>query len=293
MRLLVTGGTGQVGWELQRSLAPFGELVVPARAELDLSQPAVVAETLTRLRPQVIVNPAAYTAVDKAESDAGLAAAVNHHSVAEMARYCAAHDALLVHYSTDYVFDGGQPTPYEVDDPTHPVSVYGQTKLDGENAIRASGCRHLIIRTSWVYAPRGKNFLLTMLRLARERDQLRVVADQFGAPTTARLLADVTAQLLARTAPGAAPAASLLHVTGAGRTSWHGFASRIVEWGAERGLCKPVPVEAITTADYPTPARRPMHSMLSHTVLEQVYGLKLPCWEASLRLTLDDLAARG
>ena len=196
-----------------------------------------------------------------------------------------------MHYSTDYVFDGRKTTPYEVGDATAPVSAYGRSKLKGEQAIQASGCRHVIARTSWVYGARGKNFMLTMLKLARERDGLRVVADQFGAPTSSRLLADVTAQLIARIPAGVTPPASLIHLTGAGRTSWQGFASRIVEWGAELGLCKAVPVEGITTADYPTPAQRPANSLLSHAAFEAAYGLKLPPWEHSLQLCLQDLAA--
>ena len=199
---------------------------------------------------------------------------------------------MLVHYSTDYVFDGTKPGSYVETDTTNPASVYGRSKLEGELTIQTSGCRHLIFRTSWVFGPRGGNFLLTMLRLARERDGLKVVADQFGAPTTARLIADTTAQLLVRIPGRAAPPASLLHLTGAGRTSWHGFASRIVEWGAELGLCKAVPVAAIGTADYPTPAARPANSSLSLAILEQAYGLKMPDWQHTLRLTLEDLAAQ-
>lgn len=291
MRILVTGTSGQVGWELRRSLSSLGEVITPGRAELDLASPQTIAPYLQKVRPQIVVNPAAYTAVDKAESEPLLAAAINGESVAALAAGCVRLDALLFHYSTDYVFDGSKSSAYAVDDLTAPVSVYGRSKLQGEGAILASGCRHVIARTSWVYSPRGKNFMLTMLKLARERDSLKVVGDQFGAPTSSRLIADVTAQVLARIAPGAKPAAALVHLTGAGRTSWHGFASRIVEWGAELGLCKPVPVQAITTADYPTPAKRPVNSSLSLTALEQAYGLQMPHWEHSLRLCLEDLAA--
>lgn len=291
MRILLTGTSGQVGWELRRSLGSFGEVITPGRAELDLGRPETIAPYLQNVRPQIIVNPAAYTAVDKAESEPLLAATINGESVAALAAGCARLDALLVHYSTDYVFDGSKTSAYEVDDATAPVSVYGRSKRQGEEAIAASGCRHVIARTSWVYGPRGKNFLLTMLKLARERDSLKVVADQFGAPTSSRLIAEVTAQLLARIASGAKPPAALVHLTGAGRTSWHGFASRIVEWGVELGLCKPVPVQAITTAEYPTPAKRPVNSSLSLEAIEQAYGLKMPPWEHSLRLCLEDLAA--
>lgn len=292
MRVLLTGATGQVGWELHRSLSSLGEVIAPGRAELDLSRPETVAACVHRLKPQLIVNPAAYTAVDKAESEPALAQAINADSVAELARAAAALDALLVHYSTDYVFDGTQTSPYQVDDAPNPVSVYGRSKLGGEQAVKAAGGRHLILRTSWVYGARGKNFLLTMLKLARERDGLKVVADQHGAPTSSRLIADATAQLLARITPGAVSPASLLHLTASGRCSWHEFASRIVEQGAALGLCKAVAVEPITTADYPTPAKRPSNSSLDLSVIEQAYGLRLPHWQQAMQHCLQDLAAR-
>ena len=291
--VLVTGATGQVGWELARSLAPLGTVLTPGRAALDLTKPETIAPFLRQVQPSIIVNPAAYTAVDKAESEAALAQTINADSVAALAKACAASGALLVHYSTDYVFDGSKASAYEITDAPNPVSAYGRSKLAGEAAIIASGCRHLIIRTSWVYGARGKNFVLTMLKLARERDSLRVVADQFGAPTSSRLIADTTAQLLARLGHDAQPAASLLHLTGAGRTSWHGFATAIVEMGAALGLCKAVPVHAILTADYPTPAARPANSSLSLAAIEQAYGVQLPPWQTSLQHCLQDLAARG
>lgn len=289
--ILVTGATGQVGWELARSLATLGPLLTPGREALDLARPETVAPFIHRHRPRIVVNPAAYTAVDKAESEPALAQAINGDSVAELARACAAVDALLVHYSTDYVFDGRKDGAYQVDDPTGPVSAYGRSKLAGEQAIAAAAGRHLVLRTSWVYGARGKNFLRTMLKLASERDVLRVVADQFGAPTWSRLIADTTAQLLARIPEGGTPPAARLHLTGAGRTSWHGFASAIVEQGAALGLCRAVPVEGITTADYPTPAARPANSSLGLAALEEAYGLRLPDWQTSLRQCLEDLAA--
>ncbi len=289
--ILVTGATGQVGWELARSLASLGTVLTPDRQTLDLARPETIAPFLSKARPQIIVNPAAYTAVDKAESEPVLAHTVNADSVAELATACAASGALLVHYSTDYVFDGSKASAYEISDATNPVSSYGRSKLAGEAAIAVSGCRHLILRTSWVYGARGKNFLLTMLKLASERDRLRVVADQFGAPTSSRLIADVTAQLLARIPADTTPPASLLHLAGAGRTSWHGFASAIVAQGAALGLCKAVPVDPITTADYPTPAARPANSSLSLSALQQAYGLQLPDWQISLQHCLQDLAA--
>ncbi len=290
-RILITGSTGQVGWELRRTLATQGELLTPQRGELDLSRPETVAATVLRLRPDIIVNPAAYTAVDKAESEPALAQAVNATSAGELAKAAARSNALLLHYSTDYVFDGQKASAYEVDDAVAPMSVYGRTKRDGELAIAASGARHLIVRTAWVYGGRGKNFLLSMLRLAREREELRVVADQFGAPTWSRLLAQASAQLLQAIPDGGNPSVPLLHLSSAGSTSWQGFAEAIVERGAALGLCKAVPVRAIATADYPTAAVRPAQSALSLTVLEREFGIHMPHWESALKLCLEDLAA--
>lgn len=292
-RILVTGSTGQLGWELCRTLATQGEVIAPQRDGLDLSRPETVAAVVRALCPDLVVNPAAYTAVDKAESEPELAFAVNAQSVAAMAEACASLGAPLIHYSTDYVFDGQSSDPYGVDDSTAPTSVYGQSKLAGEQALRASSGRHLVIRTAWVYGPRGKNFLLTMLRLARERDALRVVADQFGTPTSSRLIAQATAQLLPKLLAAHAKSTlpQLCHLTAAGSTSWHGFASAIVAQGAALGLCKAVPVEPISTADYPTPAKRPAHSVLSLAVLEQNFGVHMPDWRMGLSHCLEDLAA--
>lgn len=291
LRILLTGVTGQVGWDLRRSLAAFGEVIPATRELLDLEQPEQAAALIRSLRPDLVVNPAAYTAVDRAESEPLLAHRINGETVAAMAQACAAIDALFVHYSTDYVFDGHKPTPYLEDDATGPVSAYGRSKLAGEQAIVASGCRHLILRTSWVYAGRGKNFLLTMLRLANERDQLKVVADQFGAPTWSRALADGTAQILRSIPKGSQPPASLVHLTNGGRASWHAFASAIVSGGHVRGLARKVPVLPISTADYPTPAQRPAQSCLSGARAASVYGVVMPDWASSLELCLDDMAS--
>jgi len=293
MRILVTGTTGQVGWELCRALSPLGQVLTPTRSEFDLLQPDTLSVWLDQWQPHIIVNPAAYTAVDKAESEPELAEAANHQAVASLARWCATASALLVHFSTDYVFDGRQSRPYEVTDTPGPLSVYGRSKLAGEDAIRASGCRHLILRTSWVYASRGKNFLRTMLRLANQHDSLRVVADQFGAPTPARGLADVTAQLLARQAHSLPLPSSLLHVTAAGQTSWHGFAEHLVQRGSTLGLCRRVPVQAITTAEYPTPALRPACSLLSGAELMRAYGLALPDWTVGVEHVLSEVATQN
>jgi dTDP-4-dehydrorhamnose reductase len=288
MRILLTGKDGQVGWDLQRALAPLGEVAAFGSAELDLGDPDALRAQIRALKPHWIVNPAAYTAVDKAESEPERAAAVNAVAPGVLAEEAARISAALVHYSTDYVYAGDKGGAYVETDPTAPLSAYGRTKLQGEQAIAAAGGRHWIFRTAWVYSNRGKNFLHTMLRLARERPQLRVVADQIGAPTWSRMIAQATAALIAQqmcrqTAGGT------YHLTAAGSTSWHGFAARIVELGAQAGLCPEVPVQAIGTADYPTPARRPANSVLSNAKLSTDSGICLPDWEQSLRLCLAEM----
>lgn len=290
-RIVVTGTSGQVGWELLRSLAPLGEVVPAGRTIIDLEQPAQAAAVLRTLRPDILVNPAAFTAVDRAESEPELAQRVNGDAVAAMAAVCAELGTLFVHYSTDYVFDGHKSEPYVETDATGPVSVYGRTKRAGEQALAASRCRHVILRTSWVYGARGKNFMLTMLKLGRERDSLRVVADQFGAPTWSRSIADATAQILSRISLADSPPESLVHLTSAGRTSWHGFAQAIIERGTVLNLTRPVPVLPIATSEYPTPARRPAQSCLAGTRAALVYGIHMPDWQEALALCLDDLAA--
>ncbi|MGH8619777.1 MAG: dTDP-4-dehydrorhamnose reductase [Burkholderiales bacterium] len=293
MRILLTGATGQVGWELARTLMPLGKVIIADRTRCDLAQPRTLAAAVDEVRPDVIVNAAAYTAVDKAEDETALAMAVNAEAPGELAKAARRHGALLAHYSTDYVFDGGQYSPYRETDPTGPLGTYGRSKLAGEEAVAASGADHVIFRTSWVYAARGKNFLLTMLRLAREREQLRVVVDQFGAPTWARLIAETTAlalqQDLARRHEGAFESA-LVHLTAAGSTSWHGFASAIVDAAREQGMplqCREV--IPITTAEYPLPSPRPANSRLAGDRLAQRYGLEMPAWEWCLHLCLAEL----
>lgn len=282
-RILLTGGNGQVGWELARSLQPLGEVAAPDRAGFDLADPDRMRGVLRELRPAVIVNPAAYTAVDKAESEPALAAAINATAPGILAEEAKRLDALLVHYSTDYVFDGSKPAAYTEADPTCPVNTYGRTKLAGEEAIRASGCRHLILRTSWVYGMRGRNFLLTMLKLARERDELRVVADQFGAPTWSRMIAATTALMLARHRDQQ----GVYHFVAGGETSWHGFAAAIVAQGHAQGLlAKTPPVHRIASADFPTPARRPANSRLDCGRLKSDFGLAQPDWRLQLDLCL-------
>jgi len=284
-RILLTGIHGQVGRELQRALQPLGEVVALDRAALELAQPERIRDIVRTVGPDVIVNPAAYTAVDQAENEAELAFSINGTAPGILAEEARRLDALLVHYSTDYVFDGAKPAPYREDDPVGPINSYGRSKLAGELAIEAAGCRHLIFRTCWVYGLRGRNFLRTMLRLAAERDELAVVADQLGAPTWARLIAEATALALARHAGQQ----GIYHLAAAGATSWHGFAAAIVDRAHQTGLlAKAPPVRRLASAEYPTPTRRPANSRLDCARLEQDFGLRLPDWETQLQLCLDD-----
>ena len=294
MRILLLGANGQVGTELRRSLAPLGDVVFATRNGLlsdgspcetgDFDQPDSLPALIGRIAPDVVVNAAAYTAVDRAEVESDAAFRANAEAPRTIASACAARDALLVHYSTDYVFDGTSTRPYREDDPTAPLGVYGASKLAGEEAIRSSSARHLIFRTAWVYAAHGRNFLRTMLRLAKERDELRVVSDQFGSPTSAAQIADATAAILAR--PVAA--SGLWHLTASGETSWHGFAEAIVLGAADRNLIERIPkVLAIATRDYPTPAARPAYSVLDNARLQQDFGLVPADWRTGLSLVLD------
>ena len=289
MKLLLLGGNGQVGRELRRSLLPLGELVVATRdggdadAAADFDAPASLAVLIEQTAPEVVVNAAAYTAVDKAETDAAAAFRINAEAPAAIAQACVDTDALLVHYSTDYVFDGNATRPYREDDATAPLGVYGASKLAGEQASPASGVRHAILRTAWVYAAHGRNFLLTMLRLANERDELRVVADQIGAPTPAAWIADATAEIVRR----GVVASGTWQLVADGETSWHGFAEAIVDDAHALGLIARKPrVVAIPTADYPTPARRPAYSVLDTTRLQRDFGVAPPDWRDGLRRTL-------
>lgn len=292
MKILLLGANGQLGWELRRSLAPLGELLTLARGDegADLAQAASLSALVERSAPDVIVNAAAYTAVDKAESEAAIARTVNAEAPGVLARAAAARGALLLHYSSDYVFDGSGEAARREDAPTAPLSVYGQSKLDGEEAVRASGARHLILRTSWVYAARGQNFPKTMLRLAQERERLRVVADQVGAPTGAELLADVSAHAL-RAVLGRPELHGTYHLAASGETSWHGLAQFVIEQA--RALrpdlaWKATAIEPIATAEYPTPARRPLNSRLDTTRLREAFGLKLPDWRVGVQRMLTE-----
>lgn len=284
MRILLLGRNGQVGWELQRALAPLGAVVALDRHGDgglcgDLSRPAALADSVRALAPEVIVNAAAYTAVDKAESERELAWRINAEAVGALAQEAARANALLLHYSTDYVFDGSGTRPWREDDATGPLSAYGASKLAGEDAVRDSGCRHLILRTSWVYAARGANFAKTMLRLAAERERLTVVADQAGAPTGAELIADVSAHALRATLADPALCGSY-HLAAAGETSWHTYAGFVVDEARRLGASlKVAEIAPIPTADYPTPAARPLNSRLDTSRLRTRFGLHLPDWQ--------------
>ncbi len=295
MKILLLGKNGQVGWELQRSLAPLGELVAldfdsPAPLTADFSNPESLAATVRAVAPQIIVNAAAHTAVDKAESERELARTLNATAPGVLAREAKAIDAWLMHYSTDYVFDGSGSTPWTEDSPTGPLSVYGATKLEGEEAIRASGCRHLIFRTSWVYAARGGNFAKTMLRLAKERERLTVIDDQIGAPTGAELLADLTAHAL-RIAQQRAEVSGTYHAVAGGETSWHGYARHVIEFARARGEAIKVPADAIEpvpTSAFPTPARRPANSRMNSAKLRDTFGFALPDWRVGVERMLTE-----
>lgn len=279
--ILLIGGNGQVGWELQRTLAPLGKVVPVDRQALDLSDAGAIRAMVRALRPDVIVNAAAYTAVDQAENDVAQAMLVNGQAPGVMAEEARQLAALLVHYSTDYVFDGSKSGSYTEEDPTSPLNAYGRTKLAGELAIQSVGCRYLILRTSWVYGLRGKNFLRTILRLAGEREELRIVADQIGTPTWSRMIAEATAAALA---PRAA-AEGLFHLACAGDVSWHGFTQAILELTRHLRSREPALV-AIPSSDYPQLAVRPLNSRLACNHLAQVAGIRLPEWNDALKLCL-------
>ena len=288
MKLLLLGQGGQVGWELQRSLAPLGQLVAldfdSTDYQADFSRPEQLAETVLKVRPDVVVNAAAHTAVDKAESEPDFARKLNATSPGVVAQAAEQIGALMVHYSTDYVFDGSGSTPRRENDVTGPLSVYGRTKLEGEQLVAQHCGRHLIFRTSWVYAARGGNFAKTMLRLAKERDRLTVIDDQFGAPTGAELLADVTAHAIRATLADPSKA-GLYHLVAGGETSWHGYARFVLEQALLAGVelkASPDTVDAVPTSAFPTPAARPNNSRLNTGKLQATFGLALPNWQAGV-----------
>jgi dTDP-4-dehydrorhamnose reductase len=294
MKILLLGKNGQVGWELQRALAPLGELVALDRHSVDglcgdLADLEALRATIRQVAPDVIVNAAAYTAVDKAESDTELATRINEQASRVMAEEAASLGAWLVHYSTDYVFSGQGTTAWQEEDPVAPVNFYGASKLAGEQAIIASGCRHLIFRTSWVFAARGNNFAKTMLRLAKDRESLSVIADQIGAPTGADLIADVSA-LAIRLAVQRPQLSGLYHLAAAGEVSWHGYANHVIDFAKANGeILSVTAVNPIETSAYPTPARRPSNSRLNTRKLRDNFSLHLPDWQSGVTRMLREV----
>jgi dTDP-4-dehydrorhamnose reductase len=291
MKILLFGKDGQVGWELQRSLAPLGEVVALGPEDADFEEPEGLRGCVRRHRPDVIVNAAAYTAVDKAESESARARTINAIAPGVLAQEALHGDAWLVHYSTDYVFDGSGEQPRLETGAAAPLNVYGATKLEGEQLIRQSGCKHLIFRTSWVYGARGNNFAKTMLRLAQERDSLAVVNDQVGAPTGADLIADITAHAL-RGAMQRPELSGLYHLVAAGETSWHGYASFVLDYAQRSGMplkVAPDAVQPVPTSGFPLPAPRPLNSRLDTAKLRQTFDLNLPMWQTGVARMLTEI----
>jgi dTDP-4-dehydrorhamnose reductase len=288
MKILLIGKNGQVGWELRRTLAPLAEVVAVDYPEINLTDTPALRQFVAGTRPAVVVNAAAYTAVDKAETETELCRQINAVAPGVLAEEAKKIGALMVHYSTDYIFDGTKTSPYVETDAPNPLGAYGRSKLEGDRAVKASGADHLIFRLCWVYGARGQNFMLTMQRLARERETLRVVGDQLGCPTWSRMIAETTALALKQVLAGADRSAynGEYHLAAFGQANWAEFASRIIEWmpEAER-KCRAV--EKITTSEYPTPAKRPAYSVLDCGKLQKTFGLRLPHWETSLRQVLD------
>jgi dTDP-4-dehydrorhamnose reductase len=299
LKILLLGSNGQVGWELQRSLAPLGELIALDRRGQnglsgDLSQPNEIAATVRNLAPDFVVNAAAYTQVDKAESEPEQARIINSQAVEQIAREVKNNESWLVHYSTDYVFDGSKITPWKESDTPSPINVYGQTKLEGEEAIRQSGCRHLILRTSWVYAARSHNFIHTMLRLAREKESLKVINDQTGAPTGAELIADVTAHAI-RYAENEANLSGTYHLSASGETSWWNYARLVINTAASSGKQLRVSldgIEPVSSEDFPTAAARPRNSRLDISKLQNTFNLNLPSWEHGVLRAVRELVQK-
>jgi dTDP-4-dehydrorhamnose reductase len=297
VRILLTGATGQVGRALSAPLAALGNVLIANRSQLDLSRPETISEAFDRLKPDLIVNPAAYTAVDRAEDERPLAFRVNADAPGAMAVWAARHKVPFVHFSTDYLFDGSGTTPWREDDAPAPLSTYGASKLAGEVAIRAVGGPHLIVRTSWVYSNHGQNFMLTIARLAGERKELRIVADQFGAPTSARIIAAAVMKILKMEMSDGGRSfdrdAGLVNISASGETSWHGFSTAILAGLKDRGIeVKTEYIVPIKTADYPTKATRPHNSRLDHSRLNDTFGIAMPSWREALSVELDELAHR-
>ena len=292
-RILIIGKTGQVGWELQRTLAPLGQIIALGRKQLDMTQGTELKKILRECRPDVIVNAAAYTAVDRAQSESQLAMAINGEAPGIIAEEAKLLNALLIHYSTDYVFDGSKSAPYTENDSPNPLNVYGNTKLAGEMAIRDVGCHSLILRTSWVYGVRGANFLHTMLRLAKEKPQLRIVDDQIGAPTWSRLIAVATAQIIQKYWFFECAYSGIYHLTSQGQTTWFDFAAAIFAhlkqqpaWIKDRVFPELLP---IPSTQYPCPAARPPYSVLCNLKVQEQFNVYMPHWKDALDLCLDEM----
>jgi len=297
MKILLLGANGQVGWELQRSLAPLGELKVCGRAEADLEDLISLKKLIRQYTPEIIVNAAAYTAVDRAEEEQETANLINHQAVALLANEAKRLNAWLVHYSTDYIFDGNKTNNYLETDQPNPQSVYGRTKLQGEEAIRNSGCLHLIFRTSWVFAARGANFAKTILRLAKQREELKIVADQYGTPTSAELIADGTALALhyLQQHNNATSLSGTYHLTADGKTSWFGFAQYLIEEASQQGFDLTTTtdkIHPISTAEYPLPAKRPTDSQLNSQKLTKTFGIQAPFWQNHAKRLITELLAQ-
>ena len=299
MKILLLGSNGQVGWELQRSLAPLGQLKACDHNTVDLAKIDELQARIRDFSPAIIVNAAAYTAVDMAESEAEKARRINAEAVAELAAEAKCLDAWLIHYSTDYIFDGTKSTAYVETDSAKPQSVYGKTKFEGEEAIRKSGCKHLIFRTSWVYAARGSNFAKTMLRLAKERDELNVVGDQVGVPTSAELIADITALCLYRVTNDNAfgkQAVGTYHLSPSGETNWHEYARYVIAEAQHYGVklrTKPENIHPISTSEYPLPAKRPANSLLDTKKLTNTFSVHMPVWRTQVKRLVSELVMKG
>ncbi|NDJ22618.1 dTDP-4-dehydrorhamnose reductase [Nostoc sp. B(2019)] len=293
MKILLTGVTGQVGWELQRTLITLGEVISVGRSQMDFAQLNTIRRIIRKVQPDLIINPAAYTAVDQAESEPDLVMAINGIAPGAIAEEAKRLGAAMIHYSTDYVFDGSNTTPYTEADKPNPQNIYGMTKLAGEQAIMAVGVPHLILRTSWIYGLRGKNFLLTMQKLAQEREEIRVVNNQIGAPTWSRIIAEATAQILSQARQDVsgflASKSGIYHLTANGQTSWYGFAKAIFDHNSQQSERKLQRLIAITSKEYPTAASRPAYSLLNSQKLSNTFGLVLPEWQRCLELVLADI----
>lgn len=284
-KILILGSYGQVGWELRRTLSPLGQIIAHDRNTFDLSSPEFTKNALHEIKPDVIVNAAAYTAVDKAETEKEACMAINARAPQVLAEEAKKLKALLIHYSTDYVFDGSSIHPYKEHDKPNPLNIYAKSKLEGDQAILSSGCPHVILRTSWVYGSRGQNFVLTMLKLAQQKDFLKIVDDQLGAPTWSRMIAEATAQVIARYQGQD----GLYNLTSAGKTSWCGFAKSIFDLhSAKKGLKVPE-VMSIPSSEYPVPAKRPQNSLLCHEKLQKTFNIRLPDWKDALQMCLEEI----